>query len=418
MTGLPASRNDFVREPVPQELRRPWWNIFSVWVGFIIVVGIMAIGGGMAAAMDLRELLWAVLVGNVILGLLAALSGYIGAQSGKSFAQLCCDIFPGYSGRIVCLYAPVTLVGWYSIECAIFGSLIGHILGLNSIMSKFAMAASAAVFCITTYIGFQGLRWLSFVLVPTIVVLGGYAFVYVVATGSGHFAFGPTPITFNEGLGLVIGSWALGVVAAYPDLARFARTAAVGAWMGFLGILVFNSLNFLIGAAGAALSGQYDPALILLAAGVPILAIVMGVGNVWTTNDANLYSASLGISRALPLGRRPAVLICAAISVVIAFFNPAEFSIFFVFLGLLGTTAPALGGVVLGGYFLIRNSQVMTSPVPAWLGWVAGSIISYFTGGVVSVPAGFCAGFLVFWAVRAALGATPKSSWQAGTNKP
>jgi hypothetical protein len=38
--------------------------------------------------------------------------------------------------------------------------------------------------------------------------------------------------------------------------------------------------------------------------------------------------------------------------------------------------------------------------LPAWLGWLAGSIISYLTRGVVSVPAGFLAGFLVFWAVR------------------
>jgi cytosine permease len=404
MLSQTASRDDFARSPVPLASRRPWWNIFSVWVGFIIVVGIMAIGGGLAAGMSLASLLWAVVLGNLILGSLAALSGYVGAQSGKSFAQLCTDVFPGVSGNIVCLYAPVTLVTWYSIECAIFGSLMGHILGLGPLMSKLAMAASAAVFCITTYIGFQGLRWLSLILVPTTVVLGTYAFLHVVSTGSGHFGFGPGQISFNDGLGLVIGSWALGVVAAYPDLARFARSPAAAAWMGLFGILIFNSLNFLIGAAGAALSRQYDPALILLAAGVPVLAVVMGIGNVWTTNDANLYSASLGISRALPIGRRPAVLICAGLSVLIAFSNPAQFSVFFRFLGLMGTTAPALGGAVLGGYFLNRSGQMSTSSLPAWLGWLAGSTTSYLTGGVVSVPAGFVGGFLIFWLARVVIG--------------
>jgi cytosine permease len=396
-----SARNDYVHEPVPGHSRRTWWRIFSVWVGFIIVVGIMAIGGDMAAEMSLPELITAVLLGNFLLGLLAALSGYVGARSGKSFAQLCADVFPGSSVRLVLLYAPITLIAWYSIECAIFGSLIGQMFGLSPMVSRIAMAASAAVFCITTYVGFRGMQWLSVVLVPTVLVIGTYVFIYVTTTGAGSFGFGPTHITFDQGLGLAIGSWALGVVAAYPDLARFAKSPAIGAWMGFVGIFVFNSLNFFIGAAGAALSRQYVPALILLSAGLPVFAVIMAIGNVWTTNDANLYSASLGISRAFPIARRPAVLLSAALSVVLAFFNPAQFSIFFAFLGVLGTTAPALGGVVLGGYLIIQNGAKPVSAWPAWLGWCAGSAVSWFTTGVISVPAGFIIGFCVWYLLNA-----------------
>ena len=397
MTDL--SRNDFVHEIVPPDHKRHWLRIFSVWVGFIIVVGIMAIGGDMAAEMQLPEMIGTVLLGNFLLGLLAAFSGYVAGKSGKSFAQLCCDVFPGASGTIVLLYAPITLIGWYSIECAIFGSLIGNILDLGPVMSRIAMALSAAVFCVTTYLGFRGIQWLSFVLVPTVIILGTFVFLYVLETGSGNFGFGPTHLSFDGGLGLVIGSWALGVVAAYPDLARFARSPIAAALMGFIGIFVFNSLNFLIGASGAALAKQYVPALILLSAGIPSLAVVMAIGNVWTTNDANLYSASLGISKAFPIGRRPAVLASAAISVVIAFFNPAQFSTFFLFLGILGTTAPALGGVVLGGQLFLRPGQP-SPPSAGWIGWIAGSLVSYYTSGVISVPAGFAVGFFAWYAVR------------------
>jgi len=402
MTEASEFKNDFVRQPVPEADRRPWWKIFSVWVGFIVVVGIMAVGGGMAAGMSLKPFLGAVLIGNTILGLLAALSGYVGAKSGKSFPQLCGDVFPGRSSVLVLLYAPITLVAWYAIECSIFGALIAHVLGLGPMAGRVAMALSAAVFCITTYLGIKGMQWLSVVLVPVIVALGGYAFFYVLATGSGHFGFGPAPVSFNDGVGLVIGSWALGVVAAYPDLARFARSPAVGALMGFFGILVFNSLNLLIGAAGAALSSQYDPALILLAAGTPLLAIIMAVGNIWTTNDANLYSASLGVARAFPLSRRPVVLACAAIAVIVAFFNPAQFTVLFSFLAVLGNTAPALGGVVLGGYFLTRDGERPASPWAAWIGWGAGSLAGYVSHGVLSVPLGFAVAFVV-WAMLNAL---------------
>jgi cytosine permease len=389
-------RNDFVHDPVPQEARRAWWRIFVVWVGFIIVAGIMSIGGNMAGGMSFGNLATTVLLGNAALGCLAALSGYVAAKSGKSFAQLCADIFPGWSGRIVLLYAPITLIAWYAIECAIFGSLLGQMFHLSPLATQVLMAASAAAFCITTYLGIRGMQWLSFGLVPAVIVLGGYVIFYLVTTHTGHFAFGPKPIGVNEALGLVVGSWALGVVAAYPDLARFAKTPATGAWMGFLGILIFNSLNFFIGAAGAALSGQYSPALILLSVGTPILAVVMVIGNIWTTNDANLYSASLGISRATPLPRRPVVLVSAAIAVCIAFFNPAQFDVFSTFLFTMSATAPALGGVVFGGYFF---SGRQPHAIAGWIGWIAGSLVGHFLTGVLAVPLAFATGFVVWFLI-------------------
>jgi cytosine permease len=240
------------------------------------------------------------------------------------------------------------------------------------------------------------MQWLSVALVPAVIALGIFVLSYVMSTGSGSFGFGAMHMSFNEGLGLVVGSWALGVVTTFPDLARFAKSPLAGALIGFFGIMLFNSLNFFLGAIGAALAREFDPALILLAAGVPTLALLMAIGNVWTTNDANLYSASLGISRAFPISRRSAVLIGALLSAIIAFFNPAQSSIFFNFLLVLGVTAPALGGVVLGGYFFVSEGHAVTSALPAWLGWVVGSAISYYVTGVVSVPAGFIAGLLVW----------------------
>ncbi|MGQ0661554.1 cytosine permease [Sphingosinicella sp.] len=342
---------DYSSAPVPAEARVAWWRIMAVWAGFIIVVGVMAIGGAMAPGMTFREVLLAVLLGNLILGALAALSGYVAAGSGLSFAQLIEAAFPGVSARIVALYTPLTLICWYAIECAIFGNLIADIFLLEETGRRLAMAAAALFFATSSYIGFRAIQWVSVTFIPIVILLAIYALSATVAGGTQGFAFAPAPMPFETGLGLVIGSWALGVVAAYPDIARFARSRKAGVMVGFFGIVFFNSLCLLIGAVGAAVAQQADPAMILLAAGTPALAFIFAIGNIWTTNDANLYSASLGAARTFNINRRTALLLCAALGLAVALANPSRIQFLFPFVLFLGMTAPALGGVVLGGIF-------------------------------------------------------------------
>ena len=359
---------DYVDSPVPTEARRSPFHVLSVWVGFIIVVGIMAVGGGLVPQMQRDELIAAIVVGNFILGLFAALSGYIGASSGYSFSQLVGCTFTNWSWKAVSLYPTIALVGWYAIECAIFGNLLGAALDLSWEATRVAMALSAIGFGITTYIGFRAIKWASAVLVPAIIILGVYAVYEILGLGGSEtFATSEAQLTFAQGLGPVIGSWALGVVAAYPDLARFCRSPMVAALIGFFGILVFNSLTLLLGVAGAAYTGEYDPALILVGLGAIPLAILLGVANLWTTNDNNLYSASLGLARVTKWSRQKAVVVSAALGLVIALFDPTQFSFFFGFLAFLGNTAPALGGVVFGGYLALKRSKVHRArPQAAW----------------------------------------------------
>ena len=48
---------DFLDAPVSIGERRPALQVLAVWSGFLIVVGIMAVGGGLASQMDRTELL-------------------------------------------------------------------------------------------------------------------------------------------------------------------------------------------------------------------------------------------------------------------------------------------------------------------------------------------------------------------------
>ncbi len=391
-------QDDFVSIPVPQESRRSWIQVGVVWVGFIVVVGVMAIGGGLAGGMQANQIIPVVLLGNFILGLFAAFSGYVGAKSGMTFAQLCFIFFPGNSAKIVSMYAPISLICWFAIECAISGGVVAHAAGLSDLNQKFVMSGCAFLFAITNYFGFKAIRFASALLVPIVLTIGSYAMIVASKNSAAAFGFSKEIISFEAGLGLVIGSWAQGVFTSFPDLARFCKTPLIASILGFFGIFIFNSLQMFTGAAGAALTTQYDPALIILSIGIPLLAIVFSVANIWTTNDNNLYSASLGIARAFSIPRRASVLLCSFLGLILAFFNPAQFTIFFKFLLFLGSTAPALGGVVLGG-FIIKERMRFSGFYArnAWAGWILGSIASYLLTGIWSALVGFFIGFLVWF---------------------
>ena len=80
-------------------------------------------------------------------------------------------MFCGWSWRIVSLYVPVVMIGWYGVESAIFGSFVAGLIGLGECGERLLMAAAAAGFAVSAYIGFRALRTVSFILVPTITPL-------------------------------------------------------------------------------------------------------------------------------------------------------------------------------------------------------------------------------------------------------
>lgn len=395
MTNM--NSKEYVSNAVPQEKRKHFLRLLPIWVGFILVVGVMSVGSGLAAGMDKNSAFNAIILGNLVLGVFAGISGFVGAHSGKSFSLLVEDSFTGVSSRLVSLYAPITLIGWYAVQASIFGSLIGQIFGFTGIAENIITLFAALLFSVTCYFGFRVLGLASMVLVPLIVLLCIYALWGVYDADSGNYAFGSETIDFETGFSLVVGSWILGVIASLPDISRYSKSAWSGALLGFLGIFIFNSLGITVGLLGAVYAETSDPASILLVAGAPVLALILGIANIWTTNDNNLYSASLGIARSLKIDRRKAVVGSALLGALVAFSNPSNFDIFFKFLFFLGNTAPALGGVVLGTYFYrMFATNLRASNLAGWSGWILGSFTSTTFSGITAIVSGAISAFIIY----------------------
>lgn len=393
MSGITTSE-DYVDTPVPAAARQSFLSVLFIWIGFIIVVGTMSVGSGLAVSAPIGDVMRGIMIGNVVLGLFAVLAGYIGAASGKSFYQLAEDAFGPTSARLVGIYPPIILIGWFAVESAILGGFIGGIAGLSDTMTRALMVVAAIVMAVSATLGYRALKNLSYGLIPVIFILGFYALAQVDfgSLAAKQKLVGPVK-GLGEIAGIVISTWIMGVVVCLPDVARFARTPWHGAMAGFIGILIGNIFNLLIGTVASIQTGQHDPAQILVSIGFISLAVILAVANIWTTNDNNLYSASLNVARVVNITRIQAAIICAAIGAFFSWFNPATMGWIFTILLFMGSTAPALGGVIFGGY-LVRRSRSLNNhaPVGAWLGWGLGSAASYGIGGLYGILLGFVIG--------------------------
>ena len=406
--------DDFVSEAVPADSRRSALSVLFVWLGFIIVIGIMAVGGGLASSMSLRDFIWSVLIGNLILAGFAFFSGWLGAASGATFNQLAADAFPIASWRIVTLYIPIVLIGWFGVEAAIFGNLVGEVLGWQTFGRRALMFVSTLGFAVSSYFGFRAIRNVSAVAVPLVILLGSLAIVRVATGTEAAFGFGPESVGLSAGISLVMGTWIMGVLTCVPDLTRFCRTPLAGALVASLGIFFGNCFTLFIGGAGAALAGEHDPAKVLVSVGLVPLAVLLAVANIWTTNDNNMYSAALNAARIFAISRRQAVLGCAAVAAVFSTLDPTRLSFLFAFLGFMGSTAPALGGVVLGSHVLRqRFGWPPSSAGAAWAGWILGSAAAVAVGGVAAVPTGFAIGLLGWWLLARGSARRPQGAGEA-----
>jgi len=170
-------------------------------------------------------------------------------------------------------------------------------------------------------------------------------------------------------------------------------------------LLIFQ-VYYLLGAAALTLAtGATNIIGALLGAGIGIGAVLMAIFGQWTTNDNNLYSASLAFGTCIPIKRNHIVLVAGLIGTALAawfgFKGGAGMQTFQNFLTLLGKVLPPIGGILISDFYLYRwykkepLSQRYQFKVGMkfaqinWVGWVVAIIGAIFGGWVIKsgVPA-------------------------------
>lgn len=389
---------DYELEPVPRDKRKGWVKLSFVWMGGIIALSAIVLGGTLGAGMPLSQAILASFVGPFLLSILSALCCIVGAKTGLSTALVSRFALGKYGSYAVSVVIAIALFGWFGVQLALFGTSLSNVLmdGLSVDIPELALVIIGGVLMTTTaFIGYKAIEKLSLVAVPLLAILLIASLIKVMA-GKTITSIGQVPVigdqlTFGAAVSLIIGSLAIGAIIG-PDISRYARSTKDAVISSFIGYFVGYSVVLIIAIILAKATSQVDIVEIMLGLGWGSAALLILILAQWTTNDNNLYSSALGFSIIFQKIPKSVLTIGAGV-IGTAMAVSGIYENFVPFLNFLSALIPPIGGIYVADYFINHNkyrferfNETKNVEVVGITVWIIATLVAFLT---TPAPDGF-----------------------------
>ena len=383
---------DYADSAVPANGRKGFVTMFMIMLGFTFFSASMWAGQQLAAGLDFKGFLGALILGGVILGAYTGLLGYVGAKTGLGMDLLAKKAFGQKGSYLSSAMISFTQIGWFGVGVAMFAIPVSSEIFGDSTLAKWILVIVAGV-CMTAsaYFGIKSLTVISYIAVPLVAILGTVAMVMAVNQGNGtivdQFAVSSGTLSVVGGAGLVIGSFVSGGTAT-PNFTRFAKDTKSGTIATVVAFFIGNSLMFFFGAIAYIFVGGNDIFEVMIRLNLFYMAILVLGLNIWTTNDNALYSAGLGLANIFHQKKKPMVLISGIIGTLLSVWLYYNFCNW---LNILNCTLPPVGIILVLSYFVDKEAykEGAEEKVVDWfavacviLGAVVANIVPY---GIASI---------------------------------
>ena len=376
---------DYTGSPVDKKGRKSNLSMFMVMLGFTFFSASMWVGQQLAAGLDWRGFVWAIILGGLILAAYTGSLGWIGAESGLTLDMLARRSFGTKGSWLPSAMISLTQTGWFGVGLAMFAIPVAkELMGLEVTPDSMPwegyllVAVAGILMTASAYFGIKSLTIVSYIAVPAVAILGTVAMILAVKNGDAglveQFAKGTKDLGVIAGAGLVVGSFVSGGTAT-PNFTRFAKNGKVGLIVTVIAFFIGNSLMFLFGAVSSIYAGGNDIFEVMLNLNLFYLAVAVLGLNIWTTNDNALYSAGLGLSNIFGVSKKTMVIISGLIGTVAAVWLYWNFCNW---LNVLNCTLPPVGIILILHYFANRKKEVKERAVDwsAIIGVVAGAVVA------------------------------------------
>lgn len=353
---------------------KSFFSILVVLVGFTFFSPSMTAGGNLGIGLDMTSFFIALLLGNAFLGIYTALLAYIGQKTGLTLDLLARHSFGLKGSYLPSLLISFTQIGWFGVGVAMFAIPVSKIFNINLTL---LILVTGILMTLTAYFGIKALAVLGTIAVPLIFILGSYSVgIGIESVGSFANIFSESPkepISIASALAIVIGSFISGGTGT-PNFTRFSNTSKNAVSATVIAFFIGNSIMFIFGAVGGAVTGKPDIFDILINQGLLIPAIAVLGLNIWTTNNNALYTAGLGLANISKISNRPLVLVGGTVGTISALWL---YNNFVSYLSFLSAMIPPVGIVIILHYFMNKNDYELESKkiidYPAIISVVLGS---------------------------------------------
>lgn len=391
MSRLRTLTQDYNRVPVPDEKTVSAWHIALIKIGIVIALPAFFTGAEIGVAMGLVDACLVIIVAALILALLAALTGTVGASSRLSTSMILQFSFGIHGAKFVNFILATTLLGWFGVTTALFGHTLNDLvistLDIRLVPTLY-MFLGGLLMIVTTVFGFKALQKLSNFVVPLLLI--GIVVVSYISTQQGEFyplmlTTGDGSLSIGLGISALVGGMVVGVTI-FPDLTRYARSSVHGRAAAGLSYGLGVPFVLITVAIPSIVTGEKDLLLIMLSLGLGITSLLVLIITAWTTNAGNLYSSSLVLATIFQAVEKWKICIAAGlIGTVFAVSGITEY--FLSFLILLGVCIPPIVGIYLADFYFIRNKQydllklkqVPAINIEAFIAWLLGISVASMT---------------------------------------
>lgn len=391
----------YALEAVPKENRQSWPSIALIWIGTMICVPALMMGGALITGLNLLHALLAGIIGYTIVIIYMSFQGMQAADLGRPTVSAAIPSF-GLSGSrvLISLILGISTLGWFGVQAnvcgAAFSSILNTWLGVN-----FPIWISSLIWGLimlsTAIMGFNAVKYLNYIAVPALIILSIYG------TYSSFVEYGssilssyqpPTPFPFVQGIALAVGTFAVGGVIA-GDFSRYARNRRDAVLSSVWGVWPAGVAMLFMGSVMALLAGTYDITQVMSTLGVPVLGLIILILATWTTNTINAYSAGIAITNLLQLPDSKRALATAMAGILGTVLAVAGIMNYFLnFLTILTSTIPPVAGVMIADYWVKKKgdpSKWFKYPGANWVGiisWIIGALAGiYLKVGIAPINA-------------------------------
>lgn len=382
-----SSEYEYAFEAVPESKRKTLLSLFFVLAGYPIALSNFVTGGAVGIGMRFKDMLLTLLVGNGILMSIVIVTGYIAYEHGLSTTFLSRKAFGKKGSSIFSVILAISGTTWVAINGDTFARLIKTTFSWWPIPVSITAILVIIMWMQSAIRGYDGLEFISFLGVPAAIIV---SIIGVVAVGiqsngfSGIFDYIPKePMSFTAATASIVGSWVFGATMT-PDVCRFAKKkshvfiAGIGSF--FIGCFGLQ----LAGALIAVTTGQGDFIIAMAALGLSLIAFIGAIFCLWTTQDNNIYGASLALQNVIKetslagkVSHKKLALMISSIASILAAFG--IYSHILPIVQALSVLIAPVPGLIMAEMLFVKNSkenkEVNSLAIIAWLlGGVAGYI--------------------------------------------
>lgn len=390
MKGVNKLLEEPTDKPVDNNNKVSWITISMVLIGLYISLPGFVTGVKIGNAVGFYNSVVAFFSGGLVLGFIASCCALVGAKTQLSTYMLTQFAFGQKGAQLINFIFGLSLFGWFGVNTVLFGEAVFASLADNALAPKnlnLYTAIGGLLMVATAIFGFEALDKLSKLAVP-LLCFALFMLVYMSIKKAGFEAIAqPRPQTMSLGsaISAVVGGSVVGAVIA-PDTCRYARSYKDAIIAVVITFVIAKPIILLTSTIPTLATGLSDIMDILASLNLGALALGVVVFTTWTSNNSNLYSASLSLSSLFSQFKYwQLALISGVLGTILAMSGIMEH--FIPFLHLLGITIPPVAGVYVVHFFVFSRGtyakQTLSTAAPvchfAMVSWVTACILGYCT---------------------------------------